>query len=173
MCAVNLKRTLLSLAQKAPSGNDQATGSKSTSQLIRIGNDFQLHVQGLPPSLTKIDKESILAHIMRIALVGMPDKAERGEEYRGKARIELDGEKYDVEFSLTALRTLMALYAYKIAFDAVNAGAASGIYDQEIAKDTADFLRNSAWQEVANLGNQGTLFSLDSSKPRIGKGEDK
>lgn len=134
--------------------NESRLGAESSSgrdsETVKLSEDMQMTVRGLPPNLSPDQRTKVLASLVRNALLRLPERTyQEGENiYEGKAQLSVLDKVHDVEFSIDATRVLTALAVYKEAFDEINAGAATGIYDKELAELTADFIRESAWREV-------------------------
>jgi hypothetical protein len=129
-------------------------GGNTAKQVVQIGDDLEMQVRGFPADLSIEHKKAIIFHLTRRALLGAQEQEFRpGDEiYQGEASIRAEGETYRLEFSLNTLRALTALTVYKSAFDIVSKGALGGVYDYELAEATAEFLKQSAWQEMIRFG---------------------
>lgn len=120
------------------------------SETIKLSDDMQLTVQGLPSELPPEKRNMILENLVQNTLSHLPQRGyKQGENiHRGQARLKLNEQIYDIIFSLDAIRVLTALQIYQEAFDVINEGAKEGIYDLELAGLAADSLKQSAWDEV-------------------------
>jgi hypothetical protein len=120
------------------------------SETIKLSDDIQLTVKGLPSKLPPEKRNAILKSLVRNTLSRLPQREyKKGENiHRGKVRLKLNEQIYDILFSLDAIRVLTALQIYQEAFDVINEGAKEGIYDLELAGLAADSLKQLAWDEV-------------------------
>lgn len=155
--------------------------SGPNQQIIKLSEDMQLRIEGLPPNLSREHRIKVLGSLVRNALEVAPERGyAKGERiHNGKARLRVIDRVYDVEFSIEATRVLTALAIYKEAFDAINAGAAAGIYDRELAEMTAEFVKESAWREVEGFRGHNKSTSReglgreeagDRARPAINEG---
>ena len=122
-------------------------------ETIKISEDLQLTVKGLPPDLSTEYRSRVLAGLVSNALSRLPERAyEKGETiYAGRAKLIVLNKLHEVEFSIDAIRVMTALAIYKQAFDKINTGAATGLYDKELAELTADYVKGAAWDEVQSF----------------------
>jgi len=138
------------------------------SETIKLSDDIQLTVKGLPSELPPEKRNDILESLVRNTLSCLPQRGyEKGENiHRGQASLKLNEQIYDIIFSLDAIRVLTALQIYQEAFDVINEGAKEGIYDLELAGLAADSLKQSAWDEVqsARHSNQQPKASNKSTQ---------
>ncbi|TAG88899.1 MAG: hypothetical protein EAZ09_01540 [Oscillatoriales cyanobacterium] len=132
--------------------NNQKTEQPTVvaSEIIKLSDDIQLTVKGLPSELPHEQRNAILESLVRNTLSCLPQRGyNKGENiYQGQASLKLNEQMYDIIFSLDAIRVLTALRIYKKAFDTINEGAKEGIYDAELADLAAESIKQSAWDEV-------------------------
>ncbi|NET45489.1 hypothetical protein [Okeania sp. SIO2B3] len=122
-------------------------------EVIKVSDDVQLTVKGLPSDLPKEKRKAVLESLIRNTLSRLPQRGyNKGENiYQGQAKLNFNNELYEVFFSLDAIRVITALEIYKEAFDAINAGAREGVYDSELAELAANHIKQSAWNEVQSV----------------------
>jgi hypothetical protein len=141
------------------------------SETIKLSDDIQLTVKGLPSELPPEKRNGILESLVRNTLSRLPQRGyEKGENiYRGQASLKLNEQKYDIIYSLDAIRVLTALKVYKQAFDVINEGAKEGIYDLELAELAADYIKQSAWDEVQSAihSNQHKASNKNPQKHKL------
>jgi hypothetical protein len=149
---------------------DTESSSDKDSETVKMSESMQMTVKGLPPSLSPDQRAKVLNSLARNALLHLPERTYQGGEtiYEGRAQLNILNKIYNVEFSIDATRVLTALAIYKEAFDEINAGAATGVYDEELAELTADYIKESAWREVQafekkRIGNVEPSDSNDST----------
>lgn len=125
------------------------------SETIRLSDDIQLTVKGLPSKLPLEKRNAILESLVRNTLSRLPQRGyKKGENiHQGQARLKLNEQVYEIIFSLDAIRVLTALQIYQEAFDVINEGAKEGIYDLELAGLAADSIKQSAWDEVLSASS--------------------
>lgn len=148
MSLKNLLSVLRGEEKKAMVNAESSSGKDS--EIVKMSESMQMTVKGLPPDLSPDKRAKVLNSLARNALLHLPERTyQEGETiYEGRAQLNILNKVYDVEFSVDATRVLTALAIYKEAFDEVNAGAAIGVYDEELAELTADYIKESAWREV-------------------------
>lgn len=117
---------------------------------VRISDEFQISVKGLPKDLTETEQKQIFTSLLKNGLNLSKDRAYRkGDDvFHGKAIVNMKNKAHQIEYSISAMKVLQALAVYKEAFDIVNQGAESGKFDPELAEAAADFFKESAKQEV-------------------------
>jgi len=123
------------------------------AEVIKLSDDVQLTVKGLPSDLPRDKRKAVLESLIRNTLSRLPQRGyDRGENiYQGQAKLKLNEKAYNVFFSLDAIRVITALQIYKGAFDAINAGAKEGVYDPELAEIAANHIKQYAWDEVQSV----------------------
>lgn len=138
------------------------------SETIKLSDDIQLTVKGLPSELPPEKRTEILESLVRNTLSRLPQRGyEKGENiYRGQASLKLNEQKYDIIFSLDAIRILTALQIYKQAFDVINEGSKEGIYDLELAELAADYIKQSAWDEVQSAIHSNQQPKASNKSPQ-------
>jgi len=126
------------------------------SETLKISEDLQVTIKGLPPDLATKQRGKVIARLVKNILSRLPDRAyDPGETmYEGTAQLQLLDEVHEVKFSIEAIRVMTALAIYKNAFDKINTGAATGLYDKELAELTADHIKDAAWGEVQAFEGQ-------------------
>lgn len=129
---------------------------KGIQKTIRLSDEFEVKVTGLPSSLSKEEQEQIFTSLLKNGLNLSKNKPyQKGEDvFHGKAVLNLKDKAYQIEYSISTLKVLQALAVYKEAYDYVNQGAATGRFDQDLAEAAADYFRESAKQEVLGYSNQ-------------------
>ncbi|WP_249104784.1 hypothetical protein [Argonema galeatum] len=122
-------------------------------EVIKVSDDIQLTVRGIPSDLEPEKRKAIFESLIRNTISRLPERAYNPGEniYQGKASLRINDEMCDIVYSLDAIRVLTALKVYKDAFDLINSGAREGIYDPDLAKLTADYIKQSAWEEVQSV----------------------
>jgi plasmid maintenance system killer protein len=138
------------------------------SEIIKLSDDIQLTVKGLPSELPPEKRNAILESLVRNTLSRLPQRGyEKGENiYRGQASLKLNEQTYDIIFSLDAIRVLTALQIYKEAFDVINEGAKEGTYDLELAELAADYIKQSAWDEVQSAIHPNQPHEAHNQNPQ-------
>ncbi len=148
----NKKFTPPESSQMVKEEGDQKTEQPTVmpSEIIKLSDDIQLTIKGLPSELPHEQRNAILESLVRNTLSSLPQRGyKKGENiYQGQASLKLNEQMYDIIFSLDAIRVLTALRIYKEAFDAINQGAKDGIYDLELADLAAESIKQSAWDEI-------------------------
>ncbi|MFB2972615.1 hypothetical protein ACE1CD_26955 [Aerosakkonema sp. BLCC-F183] len=131
----------------------QKTPDDIEDEVIKVADDIQLTVRGIPSDLAPEKRKAIFESLIRNTMSRLPERAYNPGEniYQGKARLRINDEMCDIVYSIDALRVLTALKIYKDAFDHINAGAREGIYDRDLAELTADYIKQSAWEEVESV----------------------
>ena len=119
-------------------------------QILKVSDALQLTTQGIPSNLSRKHREVILLSLLRNTLSHLPERPyTRGERlYQGEAHLHINGDVCKIVYTLDAIRAITALDVYKQAFDIVTKGASAEIFDTELAELTADYFRQSAWQEL-------------------------
>lgn len=120
---------------------------------IRLTDEFEINVKGIPTNLTEVEQKQIFISLLKNGLDLSKEKEyKKGDNvFHGRASLNIKDKVYYLEYSISAMKVLHALSVYKEAFDYVNQGAESGKFDPELAEMAADFLKESAWQEVLGM----------------------
>jgi len=127
--------------------------------------EFEITVKGIPSNLTPIKQKQIFTSLLKNGLNLSKEKTyQKGDNvFRGKASLNIKDKIYHLEYSISAMKVLQALSIYKEAFDYVNEGAESGNFDPELAEMAADFLKESAWQEVQGMSKSNKKITASKS----------
>jgi len=141
--------------KKSDSKIIQPNIESTTERTVRISEEFEINVRGIPTNLTSIEQKRIFISLLKNGLNLSKDKKyQKGDNvFRGKASLNIKNKIYHLDYSISAMKVLQALSVYKEAFDYVNQGAENGKFDPQLAEMAADFLKASAWQEILGLDN--------------------
>lgn len=125
----------------------------TTEKTVRLTDEFEINVKGIPANLTPVEQKQIFISLLKNGLNLSKEQAyQKGDNiFHGRASLNIKEKIYHLEYSISAMKVLQALSVYKEAFDYVNQGAESGKFDPELAEMAADFLKESAWQEVLGM----------------------
>lgn len=134
---------------------------ETTQQIVNVSDTLRMTVKGLPSNLDEAQTEAILLNLLRLTLAQLPERpyAEGQRIHHGKAQLNIRGQLYEIGYELDAIRAVAALNTFKQAFDTVNAGAAAGIYDKDLAQQTAQYFKESAWQELMAIRKRWVSIS--------------
>lgn len=134
-------------------GNYQPKTPVIEPEVIPVSDEIQLTVKGLPSELNEEERQAIFESLVRNTLLRVSKQSyQAGEKiHQGKVKLKVKGIPYEIMFSLDAIRTIAALQIYKDAFEKIKKGAKEGIYDLDLAESAAQYIKESAWDEVKDL----------------------
>lgn len=148
-----------------PKKENDSTQQNTTEKTIRISDEFEINVKGVPADLTAAEQKQVFVSLLKSGLNLSQEKVyQKGDNiFRGKASLNIKDKVHKIEYSISALKVLQALSVYKEAFDYVNQGAENGKFDPQMAEMAADFLKESAWQEILKLPkpNNKSITTVD------------
>jgi hypothetical protein len=156
---------LINPKKKSVSAHPNSDVQKTTERTVRISDEFEINVKGIPADLTTTEQKQLFASLLKSGLNLSQDRMyQKGDNiFRGKASLNIKDKVHKIEYSISAMKVLQALSVYKEAFDYVNQGAEDGKFDPQMAEMAADFLKESAWQEILKLPkpNQKSFTTVD------------
>ncbi|RMG34664.1 MAG: hypothetical protein D6732_10375 [Methanobacteriota archaeon] len=144
---------LFSRKRKSDSKIIEPQAASTIEKTVRLTDEFEINVKGIPTNLTPVEQKQIFISLLRNGLNLSKERAyQKGDNvFRGNASLNIKDKIYHLEYSISAMKVLQALSVYKEAFEYVNQGADSGKFDLELAEMAADFLKESAWQEILGM----------------------
>lgn len=134
-------------------GNYQPKTPVIEPEVIPVSDEIKLTVKGLPSELSEEERQAIFESLVRNTLLRVTKQSYRAGEkiHQGKVKLKVKGIPYEIMFSLDAIRTIAALQIYKDAFEKIKQGAKEGVYDLDLAESAAQYIKESAWDEVRDL----------------------
>lgn len=134
-------------------GNYQPKTPVIEPEVIPVSDEIQLTVKGLPSELNEEERQAIFESLVRNTLLRVTKQSyQAGEQiHQGKVKLKVQGIAYEIMFSLDAIQAIAALQIYKDAFEKIKQGAKKGIYDLDLAESAAQYIKESAWDEVRDL----------------------
>ncbi|MDB9518498.1 hypothetical protein PN466_16255 [Roseofilum reptotaenium CS-1145] len=134
-------------------GNYQPKTPVIEPEVIPVSDEIQLTVKGLPSELSEEERQSVFESLVRNTLLRVTKQSyQAGEKiHQGKFSLKVKGIAYEIMFSLDAIQAIAALQIYKDAFEKIKQGAKEGIYDLDLAESAAQYIKESAWDEVRDL----------------------
>lgn len=144
---------------------------KLTERTVRISDDFEMNVKGLPNNLSEEEQKQVFNSLLKNGLNLSKNKSyKKGDDvFRGKAILNLKDRAYQIEYSISAMKVLQALAVYKEAFDYVNKGAENGTFDSDLAEAAADYFKESARHEVLGYSSRNRKTTTEVKPVEINK----
>ena len=159
-------KTILSTISKLFFWKKQSNSKTAKSEIVntsektvRLTDEFEMNVKGVPTNLTPTEQRMIFMSLLKNGLkLSEEKKYKKGDTiFHGRVLLNIKDGLYHLEYSINAVKLLHALSVYKEAFDYVNEGAVSGVFDPELAEMASDFLKESAWQEILKVSKQNQM----------------